>query len=359
MANQENHPTHASPASAGPLSWRALLAQILKKREERERMAREIGVSSRTLSRWTHPSSKLPETKRELLLAALPLSYRAPFEDLMRQESTPSIQDMRAALPPSYREAFGKLVKYVEGQEEETISSEQPAGIASIFYQVAIDGACRSPEPIRTPGLISLLQQQMISLFGRSSDLALFVFQCQESPDGLIRSLRKAQGYGSGRFRNLLFQPSQFAGAESLAGQAVLSRQLEVMVQPQPIQTLLGLEGIRGIFASPIQKNDLVAGALVACTTSPTHLLSSQEQKLLHEYTQLLAVTAFRDKDFYAQTQIALIPLIPSAHIQERLILLSSQALARLRRQADHDMTGQEAEEALIQLIEQRLADEL
>ena len=66
-------------------SWRDLLAEIIREREARERLAQQIGVHPVTITRWTQGVPARPESLIRLL-HAVPTTYANRLRILLAQD---------------------------------------------------------------------------------------------------------------------------------------------------------------------------------------------------------------------------------------------------------------------------------
>src|SRR5205823_3346614 len=181
-----------------PSSWRDLLRDLTRQPGERERIAKEIGVTLVTLERWCNGKSTLRSRHIGPLLQAVPAAQRELLADLLAQEHL-LVPDLAVTdLPPDELEsAFFRQVLVARATTE-----------ASLLLWIV----CRQ-----------ILQHALRRLDPEPFGMAITVAMCMPPAAGkkTIRSLRESMGLGTPPWPGDLEHQSMFLGAESLAGYVV------------------------------------------------------------------------------------------------------------------------------------------
>src|SRR6267142_4616396 len=179
-------------------TWRDLLGQIISNPREKHRIAEALGVNPITLGRWATSKSHPREDNLRQLINALPL-YRQQMVELITRE---------------YPQIFA-------GQ---SVSMASVPEIPSVFYARVMSTHTTSPLLIRSSSISTLVLQQMLAhLDPRQAGMKIEITQCLPPlPGQKVRSLRKTIGRGTYPW-DVPLQETEFMGAESQAGQAVIS----------------------------------------------------------------------------------------------------------------------------------------
>lgn len=276
-------------------TWRELLGQVISEPFERQRIADALGIHSVTLSRWVaNKSNPRPENLRALL-NALP-KCRQRLAELLKKE----YPDLSSSLP------------------QEKIREEIPA----TFYSRVLNAYTSIPPFLRGSTISALILQQMLGhLDPDQAGMAIFVAQCVPPlSNQKIRSLRKTVGRGTTPWENQMDSQTQFFGAESPIGQALLQGH-PVVVQDHAIAFALCPHHPQAALLSaliwPILQSSCAIGCLCIISTQPIHYLQ-EHQQLISSYVDLL-VLAFEQHELYDLSAIEL-GLMPPSTIQQPLL---------------------------------------
>ncbi|MBV9257178.1 MAG: helix-turn-helix transcriptional regulator, partial [Ktedonobacteraceae bacterium] len=180
-------------------TWRELLENITQDTQERQRIARELGVSIVTLSRWVHNTTNPRIQSLHRLIEILP-QYRSQLQALILAE---------------FPEFMNTPV--------EDFQEEADTFIPSAFYARVFDAYTTTPRLQRFWTISNLiLQQALEQLDPHQLGMAIIIVQCMPPwDDQNIYSLRERAGHGTRPWSMNLEQQAIFLGEESLAGNIV------------------------------------------------------------------------------------------------------------------------------------------
>lgn len=295
-------------------TWRDLLAKSIEDPQERQQIARELGVAPVTLMRWVkHEATPRPQNLQRLL-SALP-QHRELLLTLLEQEG-----------------AFSALV-------EEEMQREEPALIPSEFYKRVLHTCASIPKVLRFSSLCSLIVQQALEqLDPQRLGMAIIVARCLPPSSGnKVRSLCETFGQGTPPWMSNLEQHAVLLGAESLAGYAIITSRLQTN---QNLTAESGLSsGYRGAYevsaaAAPIMLVGDLAGVLLVSSTQVDYFEPARCQ-LIESYAELLAL-AFAPEEWYAPEQVDL-GLLPPAQVQQAYVSGFQQQVVETMLQATRD----------------------
>lgn len=313
-----------------PRTWRELLGSVIADAQERQRLARELGVSMVTLLRWVSGESKPRAHNLRGLLAALP--------------------QQRSQLLPLLEEEFDGFL--VGAKEEPQVSAD---AIPAEFYRQIHHTLPYLPEMLRFSSLSNLiLQQALEQLDPNQLGIAIIVTSCMPpSVDQKIRSLRVRAGKGTSPWPRDLAQQAILLGAESLTGHVVSSGHMEMNQRlSEAVNAAPGYQDAweESAVAVPIMLCGKIAGSLLVSSTQPDYFHSAR-YALAESYAELLAL-AFDPEDFYSPQLIALWP-VPPREVQMQYFADFQQRVARVMLQ--FNLTIVQAELQVWQQIEQEL----
>jgi transcriptional regulator with XRE-family HTH domain len=314
-----------------PRTWRDLLGSILADSQERQRVAKELGVSAVTLFRWVSGESKPRSHNLRRLLAVLP--------------------QHRSQLLPLLEEEFDGFLVGVKEESQPMVLETIPAE----FYRQVHHTLPYLPEMLRFSSLSDLiLQQALEQLDPHQLGISIIVASCMPpSIDKQIRSLRVRAGRGTSPWSRDLAQEAILLGAESLAGHVVSSGHIEMNQRlSDAFNAAPGYQDDweESAVAVPIMLCGKIAGSLLVSSTQPDYFHSARHT-LVESYAELLAL-AFDLEDFYDTQLIALWP-VPPREVQLQYFSDFQLRVARVMHQ--HNLTIVKAELQVWQQIEQEL----
>jgi len=314
-----------------PRTWRELLGSIIADVQERQRVAKELGVSAVTLFRWVSGESKPRSHNLRRLLAVLP--------------------QHRSQLLPLLEEEFDGFLAGVK-EEPQPMSSET---IPAEFYRQVHHTLPYLPAMLRFSSLSDLiLQQALEQLDPHQLGISIIAASCMPpSIEKMIHSLRIRAGRGTPPWSRDLSQEAILLGAESLAGHVVSSGHIEMNQRlSDAFNAAPGYQDDweESAVAVPIMLCSKIAGSLLVSSTQPDYFNSSR-YALIEAYAELLAL-AFDLEDFYNPQLIALWP-VPPREVQLQYLSDFQQQVARIMHQ--QNLTIVKAEVLVWQQIEQKL----
>ncbi len=314
-----------------PRTWRELLGNVIADTQERQRIAKELGVSAVTLFRWVSGESKPRSHNLRRLLAVLP--------------------QQRSQLLPLLEEEFNSFLAGVK-EEPQPMSSET---IPAEFYRQVHHTLPYLPALLRFSSLSDLILQQAVEqLDPHQLGISIIVASCMPpSGEQKIRSLRVRSGRGTSPWPRDLAQQAILLGAESLAGHVVSSGHIEMNQRLSDVfNAAPGYQDDweESAVAVPIMLCGKIAGSLLVSSTQPDYFHISR-YNLVESYAELLAL-AFDPEDFYNTQLIALWP-VPPREVQLQYFSDFQLRVARVMHQ--HTLTIVKAESQVWQQIEQEL----
>lgn len=280
-------------------TWRELLERIIQDTQEKQRIVRELGISTATLSRWTHNTTNPRMQSLHHLLEILP-QHRNQLRSLIVDEF------------PHFANT--------------TIDDSQEEGeffIPSTFYSRVFDAYTTTPIIQRFWTISNLVLQQVLEqLDPHQSGMAIVIVQCMPPwNDQKIYSLRERAGHGTPPWSMNLEQHAIFLGEESLAGNIVST------IRPKALQSRNDHQGIisahwveweESVAGYPLLRASKVAGCLLASSTQ-TNFFTAQRIQLLQHYAELLAFV-LEPHEFYDSTQITLRTMPHAIEQQKKLV---------------------------------------
>lgn len=323
--------------NADARTWQELLAEIIRDPQERQRIARELGVSTVTLSRWTSSVSTPRPQNIRFLLRVLP-EYRAQLAALLADEFSDS------------------LVSDTRLQDEDMAETISP-----VFYNEVLRVYQQTDSPLRLWAICNLVLSQMLRHLDAPSlgMYATILRLLPSSSEGKVRSLRDIARHGTLPWSKSLEELGNvLMGSESLAGHAVMAGRSTIIqdTQEEHLCAAMIIEQERSAAAFPLFRAGRVAGCLLVSSTQP-FFFSPSRTSALDAYASLLAL-AFADADFkplsgidfgampfYAQQQPVL------ATLRQRMRQIQSEAIKKGKALSHEQMeqrAWQEIEEELL-----------
>jgi hypothetical protein len=318
-----------------PQTWRQLLGRVVTgDPQERQRIADAVGVSAVTLMRWaTHKSNPRPDNLRPLV-DALP-QYRGRLIELIEEEY-PHIFERNSATTG--------------------ISLEIP----SAFYARVLSAHTTTPVLLRESSVCILILQQILEhIDPQLKGIAVVIAQCMPpAPGQKVRSLRRTMGRATAPWNSRIEHSTQFLGAESQAGYALMTGHFSVVQSHEEKMRAFPShhsDEVASIAAFPILLADLVAGCLCIASTQP-YYFTQERLDLLQRYTDLM-VLAFDPDKFHALDNVAL-GIMPDRRLQQPLIASFQQRVTQRMIQASRQeqrLTRPQAEALIWQELEEEL----
>lgn len=268
---------------SSPLSWQALLQEMIRRPEELEHLATAVGVTTTTLTRW---ANKLFTPQRPHLLRLVQV------------------------VPPQYRE---RLIAALEVSYPDFHLSMKAAPLETVppsFFAQILNIRTTAAEPLRFMRITELVFQQALKqLDPNNLGMAIVLVVCMppRPEDGKIRTLRERAGMGTYPWPHDLEQFSIFLGMESLAGYGIERRHeasvadLRDAAQPFPVHRT---EFEISAGAAPIWFSGLIGGCLLASSTQPNHF-TQQRLALLNVFSDLASFALNKD-EFYPPNLVEL-----------------------------------------------------
>jgi transcriptional regulator with XRE-family HTH domain len=320
--------------------WRELLGQYISTVQERQRIADYIGVAPITLTRWASgESNPRLESIRRLLYA---------------------LSDKRQLLLPSLQEEFREYAASLSSVASET---DIPRTISGEFYARVLHTLSITRESLRFASLGDLILQQALKHLDPSRmGMAVIVASCVMPEEGeKVQSLREQLGRGTPPWGSHLEQQGILLGAESLAGQALLTWHLERNPQLGTSSIAPGYRGQweESAVAMPILHQGKVAGSLLVSSTQPDYFTPDMHQ-LVEQYAELLALI-FDPENFYDWDRIAL-TIMPTPEQQAPLLATYRTRLMQMMGQAQRNhesLSFIQAERRVWKQIEQEMVRQL
>ncbi len=292
-------------------SWRELLGKIIADPQERQRLANTLNINPITLTRWaTHKSNPRPDNLRPLI-EVLP-QHRRQLSELITQE-------------------FPEFTIEVEPKR-----SIQRQNIPPGFYARVLNANTTTPHRLRASTMRTLILQQAIAqLDPQQAGLIVAIAQCVPPRNGRkVRSLRITQSRATPPWAGKVENRTVLLGAESQAGQALISAQ-PIIVNSQQMRYELyashAFPAEGSVVVYPILQSEKTAGCL--CVTSiQTQYFMQERLELIQAYTHLLAL-AFEPEDFFDLQEIEL-GLMPPNESQQESLIKFQQRVTQIIKQA-------------------------
>jgi hypothetical protein len=314
-------------------TWRTVLADILKRPGERQRIARALGINPLTLTRWVQSQSNPRPHSLHQLLTILP--------------------EQQTVLRSVLAQAFPKVTLGTNATDE------GPQEIASRFYAEVLQMLASSP---LTPDLWSvrkrILQQALEQLDPGRRSITITLLRCVPPSTGhKVRSVQVMMGVGQPAWGGDVDHQAVFFGAESIAGQVVSTGRPVTIENLQETRLMAPptIPGLGSLSVYPLQRADRIAGTFNVLGSEPGYLHASR-QALIQQYSNLTAFT-FAPEDCYALEDIHLHMMLPPP-LQAPYLTRFRERVFEVQREAAHTqqpMTNAQAEQIVWQRIEEEL----
>jgi hypothetical protein len=317
-------------------TWRELLERIIQDTQERQRIAHELGVTAITLSRWAHNATNPRMQSLHHLLEILP-QYRHQLRPLILAE-------------------FPELANTAI----EDFQEEAEAFIPSAFYARIFDAYTTTPILQRFWTISNLiLQQALEQLDPHQLGMAIIIAQCMPPwDDQKIYSLRERAGHGTRPWSMNLEQYAIFLGAESLAGNIVMTSRPKALQNRNSYQGIIPahwVEREESAAGYPLLRSSNIAGCLLVSSTQADYF-TTQRMQLIQSYAELLAFV-LEPHEFYDIAQITL-RTMPHSTEQRKKLATFRKRVAALIAQSLRDKVPMNlalAEQVIWQQIEKEL----
>ncbi|TMC17601.1 MAG: GAF domain-containing protein [Chloroflexi bacterium] len=317
-------------------TWRDLLGKIISNAQEKQRIAKTLGVNPVTLLRWATNKSNPRQDNLRQLVDTLP-GYRQQLIELVAKE---------------YPQIFGDINK----------SEDIPLEIPSTFYAHVLNAHTTTPAMLRASSVCTLILQQILAhLDPRHLGMLVAIAQCvTPKSDCSVHSLRQTVYRGTYPW-NTLNEQVVFYGAESQIGQAISSGHAVVTQSKEEKRRLYPIHFVdeeESSAAFPILIAGRAAGCLYIASTRRDYF-SHARLALIQCYTDLM-VLAFEERDFYSLDKIELRVMPEPYKQQPHIIGLQQNIIQKMLRSAQEGkaITRPEAELLVWQETEERLLHE-
>lgn len=288
-------------------NWRELLGHEIKSSQEKQRLAREVGVSHVTLKRWVAGESQPRDENIYRLARALRHHRAAHFLSLVQEEF------------PSF-----KREDLAQNQVEPEIASDIYAQVMQLYGQ--------RPQVLARDELYEVIfQRALTQLDPEKVGMSLVLVGCMPPLAGQgVRCLRQLRGMGTPPWEKDLSRRTIFLGSESVAGSAVMNyRGAGVASRDSTSFTPAHWTDYeQSAIASPILRQARVAGALLA-SSARSHYFIPEHQMLLDLYAQL-AVLLFEPHEFYDSNEIMLGVMPPLAQQAQHFVNFDQRVTRKL-----------------------------
>lgn len=321
-----------------PRTWRALLGEVIRDAQEKQRIADELGINPITLIRWAKGRSNPRLHSLRQLLNAMPLR--------------------RQMLLPLIAEEFEDILDASNTQSTDVVQE-----IPSAFYARVLTINTFTPSLLRASSIYTLiLEQALAQLDPNKLGMSITMIRCIPPAAGhKVRSLRSGLGRGTAPWSSHLENQTLLLGAESLAGYSVASCRLVVN---QNIHAGVSFFPVRwseweeSVAACPLLRGNCVAGCMLVVSTQVDYF-SPSRQALIQNYANLMAV-ACEPEDFYDLSHLEL-GLMPPVHVQRVYFTQFQQRITQAMIQASREgrpITSLQAETLVWQHLEEELLQE-
>jgi hypothetical protein len=313
--------------------WRDILTEVIRNPHERQRLVRELGVNSITLSRWASNQARPRPQYRDRLIEAMPEKVRQEFAELL-------------------------AIEFPENVNAASELEEEPAlDIPSPFYARIFSAYTSASRSLRSSSILALILQQMLAHLDPAQEgLSISIVRFTRPLLGeRARSLQEFTGRGTSPFD--AFQELQLflLGADTLAGAAVtrMHPQINQNLREESYAPFLRTQLEESAMACPLLFEDRIAGCSLVASNRANYFTPTRQQ-LIQDYTNLM-VLAFSPEDFYDPSDIAL-ALMPPRNEQQPFFDNFRQRVERLMWGADGvERSRQEAELAACRQIEEEM----
>jgi len=315
-------------------TWRTVLADILKRPGERQRIAGALGINQLTLKRWVQNQTDPRPRYLQQLLTLIP-EQQTVLRSLLEQE-------------------FSEI-RLSAGVAEEGLQE-----IASPFYAEMLQMLATLP-PEQHPWSIRkrILQQAFDHLDPSGRSLWMTLARCvPPSTAHKMRSMQVMMGVGQPPWGGDLNQQTVFFGAESIAGRVASTGQPVIIENLQETRLMAppNMPRLGSLSVYPLQRAGRIAGTFSIMRSEPGNFLMSC-QTLIQQYSNLVALT-FALEGCYALQDIELY-VMPLPPLQVPYLASFRQRVLEVMREANitqQPITNEQAEQAVWHHIEDELA---
>jgi hypothetical protein len=321
-------------------TWRAYLGQRISDTQEKQRLADAMGVNSITLTRWASTGKRLPAVGKDR--ERRPRPQRQSLRKLV--EALPA--DDRAKVIASILQEFPDLT---EEDFLPRVLACEPLAIPTTCYEEVLEASALLSGPLRMITIFDhLLDYALLQLDSERLGISAIVVRCNKplSSEGKVRSLREQFRMGTPPWKREREERNSFLGAESLAGQAVMTGRSYEIDDIRWYSGWLPLHQAKyevSVAVCPIQRRSQVAGCLIFSSTQPC-FFTRERTALISKYGHL-AQAAFEDTDYYDPSNIEL-RLMPSTEAQEPILRLFNKHVEEIL--ARGEVTNRTQAEALV-----------
>jgi hypothetical protein len=315
-------------------TWRTVLADILKRPGERQRIAGALGINQLTLKRWVQNQSDPRPQYLQQLLTLVP-EQQTVLRSLLEQE-------------------------FSEIRPSAGAAEEGPQEIASPFYAEVLQMLATRPLEQHPRSIRKrILQQAFDHLDPSGRSLWMTLARCvPPSTTHKVRSMQVMMGVGQPPWGGDLNQQTVFFGVESIAGRVASTGQPLTIEDLQETRLMVppNISGLGSLSVYPLQHAGRIAGTFSVMRSEPGNFLVSC-QTLIQQYSNLVALT-FALEDFYAPEDIELY-VMPLPPLQIPYLASFRQRVLEVMQEAgttQQHMTNEQAEQAVWHHIEDELA---
>ncbi len=267
------------------VSWRALLARAIASPSERASLARTIGVSSRTLSRWA-AGGQLPTQ---------------PFDRLQRL----------VAAMPEQRDA---LIASITAEYPDFIMSSIPTTHYSIpaeHYRTILERAALIPDALRFTACARALAESLVAqLDAGLHGVYITICSCARAEGEVsVRSLSALILARTAPWQPLREEAVPYpVDGETLEGYTAMTGVLHYIGNTREYVGTLPFEPwehIDSICVVPVRRAARIAGVLSVASSQSGYFGEQARRDLVEQYAYL-AMVLYDDNEFYAAEWIAL-----------------------------------------------------
>lgn len=322
--------------------WRELLDTIIQVRSERERIAKAIGVTTVTLTRWASGESSPRVRYLRPLVLAIPDEQRPMFQGSLAQE-----------FPTSH---FSELIQE-DLHDESTQEHEMFALPFQFIKRILTTRATNAPHQVSWVMMQQILQHALLHLAIDGIGLKITIILCMPPrDDGIIYSLREIMALGTYPWSANVEEQARFLGADALVGYTVTTARRhqvrDLRVDPTFLPYLRDEHEISAA-ACPIMWHSHIAGCVLFSSTRVGTFDSDELMGLLQTYTNLIAL-ALAESDFHDISRIQL-RVMPPYEAQKQYLAIFQRCVIALMKEslhAERPLSRMQAEKIAWQQIE-------
>lgn len=299
-------------------AWREFLGTLIDTAEDRDRIAREAGLSPITLQRWRRNEAKPKPENLFQLLNVLPAETRKQLHELILSEF-PYFPQMEVAVSSAT-----------------ALNAEGGLPIPHEFLLRVLAAHETSAHTQHTWSICTLVLDQMLTqLDPDGSGISITVFLCQPAPDGrTIHCLRGSSNVGTLPWHNDVIPTPLFRGLETLEGYVTLSGRTFSIPDVQAETSYLPVSQIDAagsLVVCPLLRADRIVGCFRIISTQK-HYFTPVRLRSIQVYRMLLAL-AFFDDAFYDRAALKL-RVMPPAEVQRTYLATFRDRVTALMNEA-------------------------